>query len=271
MPRLQMLSFHNNRLSSVSPHAALFLANITYLDLSSNRLTILSGKLLDLWFPLSGQRERSVKRRILGLHDNPWLCDCQISLVLSLSMTLGSPVVLMDPLLTCRRSLNQSGMVLTETELLHCMRPSIQPVATRVISLLGSSVILRCDATGYPTPSLTWVKTSNYADCCRQDIIGDNDQLPRNVESSMQGSPRVGVRWSILSLDDLTFKDAGEYRCQARNMAGISEANVKLKVVGVTRLSRLPKMSQKTPSKSSPNNKKHTQTQNYFSHGFSKG
>lgn len=54
-------------------------------------------------------------------------------------------------------------MLLTKVELPHCMRPSIQPAATRVTSLLGSNVILRCEATGYPTPTLTWVKTSNYA------------------------------------------------------------------------------------------------------------
>lgn len=66
----------------------------------------------------------------------------------------------------------------------------------------------------------------------------------------MQESPRVGVRWSIISLNGLSYKDAGEYRCQARNMAGISEAPIKLKVVGVTRLSRLPKRkSQKIASK----------------------
>ena len=57
----------------------------------------------------------------------------------------------------------------------------------------------------------------------------------------MQESPQVGVRWSIISLNGLSYKDAGEYRCQARNMAGISEAPIKLKVVGVTRLSNLPK------------------------------
>ncbi|XP_077395000.1 leucine-rich repeat, immunoglobulin-like domain and transmembrane domain-containing protein 3b isoform X2 [Festucalex cinctus] len=260
MPRLQTLGLHNNRLSSLPSHAVLFLSNITYLDLSSNRLTMLSANLLDLWFPLQGQQGNSVQRRILGLHDNPWLCDCQISLVVSLSMSLGSPVSLMDQLLTCSRFLGQSGMALTKAELPHCMRPSVQPAATRVISLLGSNVILRCDATGYPTPTLTWVKTSNYADCCRQDISGDKEQLPRTLESSMQGSPRVGVRWSIISLDDLAFKDAGEYRCQARNMAGISEAPVKLKVVGVTRLSRpLRKKSQKIPPKSSSNSNKPNQ------------
>ncbi|KAJ4939235.1 hypothetical protein JOQ06_028691, partial [Pogonophryne albipinna] len=199
MPRLQTLGLHNNRLSSLPAHAAVFLPNITYLDLSS-------------------------------LHDNPWLCDCQISMVISLSMSMGSPIVLMDRLLICRRSLEQTGILMTEADLSLCMRPSVQPAATRVISPLGSNVILRCDATGYPTPTLIWIKTTAYTDCCRQEIPEDSDQLPRNLESFMQESPRVGVRWSIITLNGLSYKDAGEYRCQAQNMAGISEAPIKLKV-----------------------------------------
>ncbi|KAE8289436.1 Leucine-rich repeat, immunoglobulin-like domain and transmembrane domain-containing protein 3 [Larimichthys crocea] len=232
MPRLQTLGLHNNRLSSLPAHASLFLTNITYLDLSSNRLTILPAELLDLWFPLPKQQGGPAQRRILGLHDNPWLCDCQISMVMSLSMSLGTPVVLMDQLLTCSRSLGQSGILLTQDDLSRCMRPSVQPAATRVISPLGSDVILRCNATGYPTPTLTWIKTSGYTGCCQQDILETYDQLPRSLESFMQESPRVGVRWSIISLNGLSYKDAGEYRCQARNMAGISEAPIKLKVHG---------------------------------------
>ncbi|XP_022606949.1 leucine-rich repeat, immunoglobulin-like domain and transmembrane domain-containing protein 3 [Seriola dumerili] len=252
MPQLQTLGLHNNRLSSLPAHAALFLPNITYLDLSSNRLTILPAELLDLWFPLPGQHGGPTQRRILGLHDNPWLCDCQISMVMSLSMSLWSPVVLMDQLLMCSRSLGQSGVLLTQAQLSRCMRPSVQPAATRVVSPLGSNVILRCDATGYPTPTLTWIKTSAYADCCQQNMIESSEQLPRNLESFMQESPRVGVRWSIISLNGLSYKDAGEYRCQARNMGGISEALIRLRVVGVTRLSRPPKKkSQKTPPKPS--------------------
>uniref|UniRef100_A0A3Q2Q6P5 Leucine-rich repeat, immunoglobulin-like and transmembrane domains 3b n=1 Tax=Fundulus heteroclitus TaxID=8078 RepID=A0A3Q2Q6P5_FUNHE len=180
-PRLQTLGLHNNRLSSLPAHAALFLPNITYLDLS--------------------------------LHDNPWLCDCQISMLTSLSASVGSPVVLMDQLLMCSRSVGRSGLLLTQAELSRCMRPSVQPAATRVVSPLGSNVILRCDASGYPTPTLTWI----------------------------QESPRVGVRWSIISLNGLSYKDAGEYRCQARNMAGISEAPIKLRVMGIARLSGVPK------------------------------
>ncbi|PWA16423.1 hypothetical protein CCH79_00004417 [Gambusia affinis] len=218
MPRLQTLGLHNNRLSSLPAHAALFLPNITYLDLSSNRTT-----------------------RRTSLHDNPWMCDCQISMLTSLSMSLGSPVVLMDQLLMCSRSVGQSGLMLTQAELSRCMRPSVQPAATRVSSLLGSNVILRCDASGYPTPTLTWIKTSAYP--------------------VMQESPRVGVRWSIISLNSLSYKDAGEYRCQARNMAGISEAPIRLKVMGITRLSRVPKKkTQKMLSKSSTKGRKPPRT-----------
>ncbi|XP_034530952.1 leucine-rich repeat, immunoglobulin-like domain and transmembrane domain-containing protein 3b [Notolabrus celidotus] len=261
MPRLQTLGLHNNRLSSLPAHASLFLPNITFLDLSSNRLTVLPGELLDLWFPPPGQQGGPLQRKILGLHDNPWLCDCQISMVMSLSMSLRSPVVLMDQMLVCGRSVDQSGTLLSQSELSRCMRPSIQPAATRVISPLGSNVILRCEATGYPTPTLTWIKASAYTDCCRNNMIESLDQLPRNLESFMQESPRVGVRWSIIILNGLSYKDAGEYRCQARNMAGLSEAPIKLKVVGVTRLSRLPKKKYlKTPLKLSTRYKKLNQT-----------
>lgn len=84
--------------------------------------------------------------------------------------------------------------------------------------------------------------------------------VPLNV-SVIQESPRVGVRWSIISLNGLSYEDAGEYRCQARNMAGISEAPIKLKVMGVSRLTRFPKKKpKKTPVKSSPKYRKPNQT-----------
>ncbi|XP_061599673.1 leucine-rich repeat, immunoglobulin-like domain and transmembrane domain-containing protein 3b [Cololabis saira] len=250
-PHLQTLGLHNNRLTSLPAHAALFLHNISYLDLSSNRLSVLPAELVDLWFPLPGLKRAGEKRKVLGLHDNPWLCDCHISMLTSLSMSPGSSVVLMDPLLTCSRSPGRSGSLLTQADPSRCVRPSVQPAATRVVSPLGSNVILRCDASGYPTPTLTWVKTSTHNDCCQQDVLQNSEQLPRILESFMQESPRVGVRWSIMSLNGLSYRDAGEYRCQARNMAGISEAPIKLRVLGISQVSAPPKIkSKKISSKS---------------------
>lgn len=49
----------------------------------------------------------------------------------------------------------------------------------------------------------------------------------------IQESPGDGVRWSILSMNGISYKDAGEYRCKAKNLAGISEASITVLVVGV--------------------------------------
>lgn len=49
----------------------------------------------------------------------------------------------------------------------------------------------------------------------------------------VQESPGEGVRWSILSLHSIVFKDAGNYRCKAKNFAGNAEAYITLSVDGV--------------------------------------
>ncbi|NXD77439.1 LRIT3 protein, partial [Halcyon senegalensis] len=49
----------------------------------------------------------------------------------------------------------------------------------------------------------------------------------------IQETPGEGVRWSIMSLTGISYKDAGEYRCKAKNLAGTSEAAVTVTVVGV--------------------------------------
>uniref|UniRef100_K7F4S8 LRIT3 protein n=2 Tax=Pelodiscus sinensis TaxID=13735 RepID=K7F4S8_PELSI len=89
--------------------------------------------------------------------------------------------------------------------------------ATKITSPLGSNVLLRCDATGYPTPQLTWIRSDN---------------LPVNY-TVIQETPGEGVRWSIISLTGISYKDAGDYRCKAKNLAGMSEAAVTVTVVGV--------------------------------------
>lgn len=60
-----------------------------------------------------------------------------------------------------------------------------------------------------------------------------SDHVITLLPTDVQESPRVGIRWSAVSLNGISYNDAGEYRCRAQNMAGISEAIVSLNVVGV--------------------------------------
>lgn len=93
-----------------------------------------------------------------GLQDNPWFCDCKISKLIELSKMADTPVVLMDLFLTCSGPENLAGVLFQRAELDNCVKPSVMTSATKITSPLGSNVLLRCDATGMPTPTLIWEK-----------------------------------------------------------------------------------------------------------------
>ncbi|XP_044284440.1 leucine-rich repeat, immunoglobulin-like domain and transmembrane domain-containing protein 3 [Varanus komodoensis] len=222
MPNLRTLDLHNNKVTSIPAEAGKYLRNLTYLDISSNKLTSLPSDLMDIWLPFSEiasprNTDSIAQRIILGLQDNPWYCDCRISKLIELSKIVDTVVVLLDPFVACSGPESLAGITFQRAELEQCLKPSVMTSATKITSPLGSNVLLRCDATGYPTPQLTWVRSDN---------------IPVNY-TVIQESPGEGVRWSIISLTGISYKDAGDYRCKAKNLAGMSEASVTVTVVGV--------------------------------------
>ncbi|XP_053114337.1 leucine-rich repeat, immunoglobulin-like domain and transmembrane domain-containing protein 3 [Hemicordylus capensis] len=222
MPNLRTLDLHNNKVTSIPAEASRYLRNLTYLDLSSNKLTSLPSDLMDTWLALSEaglprNADSVTQRVIIGLQDNPWYCDCRISKLIEFSKIVDTTVVLLDPFVACSGPESLAGILFQRAELEQCLKPSVMTSATKITSPLGSNVLLRCDATGYPTPQLTWVRSDN---------------IPVNY-TVIQESPGDGVRWSIISLTGISYKDAGDYRCKAKNLAGMSEASVTVSVVGV--------------------------------------
>ncbi|NXG49396.1 LRIT3 protein, partial [Psilopogon haemacephalus] len=223
MPNLRTLDLHNNKMTSIPADAGRYLRNLTYLDISSNKLTTLPSDLMDIWPPFSETIPSKsadilvTQRVILGFQDNPWFCDCRISKLIEFSKIVDNLVVLLDPLISCSGPESLAGILFQRAELEQCLKPFVMTSATKITSPLGSNVLLRCDATGYPTPQLTWTRSDN---------------IPVNY-TVIQESPGEGVRWSIMSLTGISYKDAGDYRCKAKNLAGMSEAAVTVTVVGV--------------------------------------
>ncbi|XP_053556781.1 leucine-rich repeat, immunoglobulin-like domain and transmembrane domain-containing protein 3 [Bombina bombina] len=228
MPNLRTLDLYNNKISNIPADAARYLKNITYLDISSNKLTTLPSDLLDIWPPLAESPKKNTdeisQRIILGLQDNPWFCDCRISKLIELSKIVDPHVIFLDPLVICNGPESLAAILFQRAELEQCLKPSVMTSATKITSPLGSNVLLRCDASGYPTPQLIWSRinssSSNY--------------------TVIQETPTDGVRWSILSINGISYKDAGEYRCKAKNLAGISEASISVIVVGVITTTESP-------------------------------
>ncbi|NXP05548.1 LRIT3 protein, partial [Thinocorus orbignyianus] len=230
MPNLRTLDLHNNKMTSIPADAGRYLRNLTYLDISSNKLTTLPSDLIDIWPPFSeavlpkNTDILATQRVILGLQDNPWFCDCRISKLIEFSKIVDNSLVLLDPLVSCSGPESLAGILFQRAELEQCLKPSVMTSATKITSPLGSNVLLRCDATGYPTPQLTWTRSDN---------------IPVNY-TVIQETPGEGVRWSIISLTGISYKDAGEYRCKAKNLAGMSEAAVTVTVVGVVTTTMSP-------------------------------
>ncbi|GAB5570567.1 leucine-rich repeat [Prionailurus iriomotensis] len=234
MPQLRTLDLHNNKITSVPNEVVRYLKNLVYLDLSSNRLTTLPPDFLESWSHLLTTSSRSLdlspQRIILGLQDNPWFCDCHISKMIELSKVADPAVVLLDPLMICSEPERLTGILFQRAELEQCLKPSVMTSATQITSAVGSNVLLRCDATGQPTPLLTWTRS---------------DSSPVNY-TVIQESPGEGVRWSIISLTGISYKDAGDYKCKAKNLAGMSEAVVTVTVVGVVTTTVLSDTSERT-------------------------
>ncbi|XP_029440663.1 leucine-rich repeat, immunoglobulin-like domain and transmembrane domain-containing protein 3 [Rhinatrema bivittatum] len=221
MPNLRTLDLRNNKLMSVSPEAVQYLRNLTYLDISSNKLTTLPPDIMDMWANLaqitaSRSTDGIAQRVILGLQDNPWFCDCRISKMIELAKIVNPSVVFLDSLVACSGPEILAGIFFQRAELEQCLKPSVITSATKITSPLGSNVLLRCDATGFPTPQLLWTKADSSA--VNYTVIQD--------------TPGDGIRWSILSLTGISYKDAGDYRCKAKNVAGMSEASITVIVIG---------------------------------------
>ncbi|XP_061644499.1 leucine-rich repeat, immunoglobulin-like domain and transmembrane domain-containing protein 3a isoform X2 [Phyllopteryx taeniolatus] len=227
IPMLRTLDLHNNRLTSVPPEAIPYLVKITYLDLSSNKLATLPSDLMDIWPPFNGEpvTSNASQKVVLGLQDNPWFCDCKISKLIEISKMAVTPVALMDLFLTCSAPESLSGVLFQRAELDNCVKPSVMTSATKITSPLGSNVLLRCDATGFPTPSLYWARSDGS-----------------RVNNTVQESPGDGIRWSIMSLHGILHKDAGDYNCKAKNDAGAAEASISLSVAGAMSTTISPSM-----------------------------
>ncbi|XP_051829941.1 leucine-rich repeat, immunoglobulin-like domain and transmembrane domain-containing protein 1 [Antechinus flavipes] len=213
-PQLCLLDLHGNRLSAVSAEAARYVRNLTFLDLSSNQLMRLPQQLLTSWSHLqAGPFSSSDNSKIiLGLQDNPWVCDCSLYEMVQIINFPTPNMAFIDPRLKCFSPWTLAGVVFSQLELKKCQRPEIYTSVAKVKTLLGSTVFLRCGATGIPSPELSWRRA-------------DGHRLNGTVH---QEASSDGVSWSLLGLPEVSYHDSGEYVCKAKNFLGATEAFVSL-------------------------------------------
>ncbi|XP_078284479.1 leucine-rich repeat, immunoglobulin-like domain and transmembrane domain-containing protein 1a [Rhinoraja longicauda] len=219
LPHLWLLDLHNNVLSSFATRADRYFKSITYLDLSNNRLTTLSVGVISMWLmvpPMAKVILSNINSKlIIGLHNNPWDCDCRLSELVHLIKMHNPTATLMDLGLKCSRPEYLSGALLNSIELSKCQSPSIHAAESKVMASPGSKVSLRCGTTGLPSPIISWSRTDN--------MLLNGTVILDNTDRALKGS--------TLSLTDISYRDSGEYLCRASNLMGTSGAVISLLVV----------------------------------------
>ncbi|CAJ1080270.1 leucine-rich repeat%2C immunoglobulin-like domain and transmembrane domain-containing protein 1b [Xyrichtys novacula] len=212
MPNLRLLDLHNNRISTIPAEAIVYIKNITYLDLSSNTLTTIPGDVLTMWLSVKPSQDTDSSKLILGLHDNPWLCDCRLYDLVQFQKSPSSSVALIDTRLRCADPESLSGVLFTEAELQRCQGPRVHTAVARVRSSLGNNVLLRCGTVGVPIPELSWSRA-------------DGKKMNGTVQEEIS---KEGIIWSILSVPAVSYRDSGKYVCKATNFVGTADAIISL-------------------------------------------
>ncbi|KAF3704305.1 Leucine-rich repeat, immunoglobulin-like domain and transmembrane domain-containing protein 1 [Channa argus] len=212
MPNLRLLDLHNNKISTLPVEATMYIKNITYLDLSSNSLATIPADVLTLWLSVKPSQDTDSSKLILGLHDNPWLCDCRLYDLVQFQKSPSSSVALIDTRLRCADPESLSGVPFNEAELQRCQGPRVHTAVARVRSSLGNNVLLRCGTVGVPIPELSWSRA-------------DGKKMNGTVQEEIS---KEGIIWSILSVPAVSYRDSGKYVCKATNFVGTADAIISL-------------------------------------------
>ncbi|XP_075874578.1 leucine-rich repeat, immunoglobulin-like domain and transmembrane domain-containing protein 1a [Nelusetta ayraudi] len=212
MPSLRLLDLHNNQLTLLPAEATTYIKNLTYLDLSSNSLLTLPSEVLSTWLAVKPVQGPESSKMILGLHDNPWVCDCRLYDLVQFQKFPTLSVAFIDTRLRCSAPESVSGVLFSDTELRRCQLPRIHTAVAKVRSAVGNNVLLRCGTIGVPIPDLTWRRA-------------DGRILNGTVQQEIS---KEGITWSILSVPAVSYRDSGKYICKASNYAGNAEAVISL-------------------------------------------
>ncbi|KAI4889070.1 hypothetical protein NFI96_016102, partial [Prochilodus magdalenae] len=220
MPNLKLLDLHNNKITSIPAEAAVHIRNLTYLDLSSNSLTTVPAEVLTMWFSPKLTQDTENSKMILGLHDNPWQCDCRLFDLVQFQKSPSSSMAFIDTRLRCSEPESLSGVLFSDTELRKCQAPRVHTAVARVRSSVGNNVLLRCGTIGVPIPELSWSRA---------------DGRPMNGTVQQEVS-KEGIIWSVLSVPAVSYRDSGKYVCKATNFVGTADAIISLVISDTWRI-----------------------------------
>ena len=90
------------------------------------------------------------------------MCDCRLYDLVHFLEGWAPNLAFIEARLRCASPRSLAGVVFSQLELRKCQSPELRPGTTSIRSPLGSTVLLRCGATGVPGPEMSWSRANGH-------------------------------------------------------------------------------------------------------------
>ncbi|XP_013793254.2 leucine-rich repeat, immunoglobulin-like domain and transmembrane domain-containing protein 2 [Limulus polyphemus] len=210
LTQLTTLEMSNCRIHTIGPSTFSGLKHLEYLRLDGNRLSYLSGKVVQPLLTLYA----------LDLHNNPWICDCRNSGVRRWMISMNVPFSIPP---RCQQPPWVQGITwdLMDIDDFACS-PKVIGVDTKSSIVEGRNATLRCKIRSVPSAKITWLWQGR--------IIKNLSLMSFGQQMYLIEERGKDEKESILTIINVMMKDSGRYVCVASNHAGNVTVNVTVEV-----------------------------------------
>ncbi|XP_018367068.1 PREDICTED: leucine-rich repeat and immunoglobulin-like domain-containing nogo receptor-interacting protein 3 [Trachymyrmex cornetzi] len=213
LTELETLEITNSPLREIGQLTLNETPSLRRIDLRNNELTFLPANVAHL--PLLDE---------LQLQGNSWACDCRMFWFVKWAESRAHLRAAFQSGLKCGHEMDSTIDILQTLRYLECSPPILVQVTKTQQYLLLSSVLLECEFSGNPAPSLTWVTPSGLVlhwvpDPGFPDAFVEHPKVHSwRTDRPVVDDNRIRVLENgSLYIATLLRQDVGKYKCTAVN------------------------------------------------------
>lgn len=204
MTHLQRVDLSYNQIKYVSPKVFALLDRIVNINLANNVIEHMNEDFT----------ENLPKLSSLDIEGNPWVCDCHLE---PFRQNVLNKALITIPTM-CEEPPRLKGKLWKDTTVIFACAPNIvDPLPGSRIDATSTNFTISCKVLGEPQPDVDWVSNGRSI-----------ERDPRTISNkySISRAKKGLFTWNNLTIINVNYRDRGEYKCIAKNPAGVDERNL---------------------------------------------
>lgn len=207
---LQKVDLSQNELETISTDIFKVTPWLRHIDFSNNKIKHMNYD-FSANFP---------KLTSLSLDGNPWVCDCHLQKFrnASLQKNLITSAKCNEPEFLKNKSWKEDSVIFA------CPPVILDPIENKRFEVNTPNFTMSCVVDGDPKPDIDWVFNSR--------ILERDPRLITQKYITEEDKKKSHYLYN-LTIINVNYRDKGEYKCIAKNPAGVQERNFTLVVMGL--------------------------------------